>query len=462
MDACLMIWNIKPQTRAYKFSGHKDAVFCVRFSPTGELILTASRDKTVKLWIPSIKGESITFRAHTAAVRWVDVSADDSRICTASSDKSVKVWSLHRQKFLFSLNQHVNWVRCCRFSPDSRLIISSSDDKTIKLWDTETQGCVHTFQEAGGFASHLDFHPNGNCFASGSTNCTVKLWDLRMNRLLQHYDDHTGPVHKVACHPNGHVLLSASEDSTLKIFDLLEGRPLFTLQGHQGPITAAAFSASGDHFASGGSDEQVFLWRTNGCARITTNIPDNSSHPIHTTSNPDSSISRDKSIQINSHLICPKSDPQVTSSEVHEKAEKPSFATSEAAVDFHETTNSGAQNPTTSVKCHFPPDFRTHSGVISSMTLPLTSNVNFLQANSKTASGLESERQNVPPPLSTTLEHIVSQLDILTQLTPYMLTYMKVPNVPFHFWNNVSLFWRINERIEFKVVNIVLLQLGHI
>lgn len=69
--------------------------------------------------------------------------------------------------------------------------------------------------------------------------------------------DHTGPVHKVACHPNGHVLLSASEDSTLKIFDLLEGRPLFTLQGHQGPITAAAFSASGDHFASGGSDEQV-------------------------------------------------------------------------------------------------------------------------------------------------------------------------------------------------------------
>ncbi|VDP25553.1 unnamed protein product [Schistosoma margrebowiei] len=371
-------------------------------------------------WKAARKGESITFRAHTAAVRWVDVSADDSRMCTASSDKSVKTKVLVLFKPTCELGEVLSVGHgpsyLASFSPDSRLIISSSDDKTIKLWDTETQGCVHTFQEAGGFASHLDFHPNGNCFASGSTNCTVKLWDLRMNRLLQHYDDHTGPVHKVACHPNGHILLSASEDSTLKIFDLLEGRPLFTLQGHQGPITAAAFSASGDHFASGGSDEQVFLWRTNGCARMTTNTPDKSSHPIHTTSNPDGSISRDKSIQINSHLICPKSDPQVTSSEVHEKAEKPSFATSEAAVDFHETTNSGAQNPTTSVKCHFPPDFLTHSGVISSMTLPLTSNMNFLQANSKTASGLESERQNVPPPLSTTLEHIVSQLDILTQV----------------------------------------------
>ncbi|KAH8851156.1 POC1 centriolar protein like [Schistosoma japonicum] len=54
MDSCLMIWNIKPQTRAYKFTGHKDAIFCVRFSPTGELIVTASRDKTVKLWVPSM------------------------------------------------------------------------------------------------------------------------------------------------------------------------------------------------------------------------------------------------------------------------------------------------------------------------------------------------------------------------------------------------------------------------
>ncbi|KAF6772130.1 hypothetical protein AHF37_09122 [Paragonimus kellicotti] len=83
-----------------------------------------------------------------------------------------------------------------------------------------------------------------------------------MSSLLE-ISAHTGPVNKVSCHPNGHFLLSASDDATLKIFDLLEGRPLYTLQGHTGPVTAAAFSASGDHFASGGNDEQVFLWRTN-------------------------------------------------------------------------------------------------------------------------------------------------------------------------------------------------------
>lgn len=49
-----MVWNIKPQTRAYKFVGHTDQIFSVCFSSSGELIVTGSRDKTVRLWVPNM------------------------------------------------------------------------------------------------------------------------------------------------------------------------------------------------------------------------------------------------------------------------------------------------------------------------------------------------------------------------------------------------------------------------
>ncbi|XP_023655307.2 POC1 centriolar protein homolog A isoform X3 [Paramormyrops kingsleyae] len=212
---------------------------------------------------PWRKGESTSFRAHTGTVRSVSFSGDGQSLVTASDDKTVKVWTVHRQKFLFSLNQHINWVRCAKFSPDGRLILSSSDDKTVKVWDKTSRECVHSFYEHGGCVTHADFHPSGTCIAAASTDSTVKVWDIRTTKLLQHYQVHSAVVNGLSFHPSGNYLITASNDSTLKVLDLLEGRLLYTLHGHQGSATCVSFSRTGDYFASGGSDEQVMVWKTN-------------------------------------------------------------------------------------------------------------------------------------------------------------------------------------------------------
>ncbi|XP_049991447.1 POC1 centriolar protein homolog B isoform X3 [Alexandromys fortis] len=209
------------------------------------------------------RGKSSEFKGHTAPVRSVDFSADGQLLVTASEDKSIKVWNVFRQRFLYSLYRHTHWVRSAKFSPDGRLIVSCSEDKTIKIWDTASKQCVNNFSDSVGFGNFVDFSPNGTCIASAGSDHTVKIWDIRVNKLLQHYQVHSCGVNSLSFHPSGNSLVTASSDGTLKILDLLEGRLIYTLQGHTGPVFTVAFSRDGELFSSGGADAQVLLWRAN-------------------------------------------------------------------------------------------------------------------------------------------------------------------------------------------------------
>ena len=43
LDGSIMLWNFRPQLRAYKFAGHKDAVSCGSFSGNGVCVCVSVR-----------------------------------------------------------------------------------------------------------------------------------------------------------------------------------------------------------------------------------------------------------------------------------------------------------------------------------------------------------------------------------------------------------------------------------
>ena len=101
-DGNIFVWNFLPNSRPYKFIGHKGSINSLSVSPLGNIIASGSSDCTVRLWSNTLNGSSQLLKPHNNSVNSVDFTNDSRLLLSASSDKTIKIFSLSEKKFLQS------------------------------------------------------------------------------------------------------------------------------------------------------------------------------------------------------------------------------------------------------------------------------------------------------------------------------------------------------------------------
>eukprot|EP00892_Ulva_mutabilis_P005137 jgi/Ulvmu1/2996/UM015_0036.1 len=134
-DHTLFLWTPAVDKRAKcRMTGHQQLINHVQFSPDGRWLLSASFDKSVKLW-DGVTGQFLaTMRGHVGPVYQLSWSADSRMFVSASKDSTIKVWDLRTRKLKVELPGHADEVFAVDWSPDGGTVASGGKDRVVKLW----------------------------------------------------------------------------------------------------------------------------------------------------------------------------------------------------------------------------------------------------------------------------------------------------------------------------------------
>jgi hypothetical protein len=148
-------------------------------------LVDAQTQTQVKLSLVStlsrVTGFNVLGGSHSGAVNTVIFSPDGKQLVTASHDKTVKVWDFSTGKLLNTLSGHSERVSTVIFSPDGKQLVTASDDKTVKVWEFSTGKLLKTLSGHSDSVTTVIFSPDGKQLVTASSYDMVRLWRLDLD-----------------------------------------------------------------------------------------------------------------------------------------------------------------------------------------------------------------------------------------------------------------------------------------
>ncbi len=300
------VWDGKGSSDVLVLKGHDGGVTTAMFFQSGEKVLTASSDRTARVW-DARTGKTLVVIDNAGFNRcFASVDPQGTRILT-TNHPYVKLWDANTGAVLMDLTGQVGlerhwpfgfrgvfspdgkWFTTCSpvfqlklresttgkelatlkgsdywsndsaVSPDGSRVVTSCEtsDDAARVWDSRTGAELLTLKGHGGSVWAVGFSPDGQQIATGGVDRKIHLWDAKTGAEQLRLEGHTRVVTSVAFRPDGKQIVSTSQDGTTRIWDSKTGEELFILAKADGD---ARFSPDGKRIVTASSDRTALIW----------------------------------------------------------------------------------------------------------------------------------------------------------------------------------------------------------
>ena len=303
----VVVFDVKhPQkTAAVVMEGCNNPSVRAVFGPDGRVVVSGGGDGVGRVNDPNSGQLLATLVGHEQAITALNFSHDGTRLVTASGDRTARVWnpaSWYSKRAAetsppswtsqVTLVGHRARLTSAEFSPDGGLVLTGSHDRDVRVWDAETGECLVTHVGNSGAVNVARFLSRGFLLATAGSDGSARVWatgNVETPRILlaSHgsaaaspgtakppLGGHDAVLRDVGFRPgkvNPYQALTTGTDGVAclwEVSDLETPRPVYSpVRRFEHPepraaLTDSAFSPDGKEVATASLDGTVRIWDT--------------------------------------------------------------------------------------------------------------------------------------------------------------------------------------------------------
>ncbi|CAG8831145.1 3481_t:CDS:2, partial [Racocetra persica] len=185
--------NVQYTSHIEQQNAHSSGIWSARWSPHGNVVVTGSLDKTIKVWDAETGDFYRTIQGHNLGIISLDIDPLGEMIVSVSLDNTIRRWSVNDGIHLETIQVKPGDAWSCQFSPSSpevRYFATSSQKGKVDLWDITTtpSSIVQSYSSGEGkFAFCTRFSPNGKLLAFSTENDCIHLFDIESGKNIHKF-----------------------------------------------------------------------------------------------------------------------------------------------------------------------------------------------------------------------------------------------------------------------------------
>ena len=176
-DRTVRLWDLNTGLTVRTFK-HTSPVNAVVFADGDQSIVAGGHDGKVQVWSVKTGYSRGVLEGHFMGITGLSISSDGRRLLTASIDKSMRLWDLVTMKEVRQFKKHEGQVFAAVFSPDAKTAVSAGRYGAVIQWDLSNGKPIKSIKAHDALIWALKLTPDGRFALTGSSDDSIRVWHL--------------------------------------------------------------------------------------------------------------------------------------------------------------------------------------------------------------------------------------------------------------------------------------------